>query len=703
MLEFEQIRHFQEYAEALGEAARTECVLLFRFREGLQVFAHSPSKTRLSKLLDFHKDENYIEGLMEDKSLLSSQAIFMDRIPGNSWEAQYSAALVVAVQDLPESAAPDGVLHASVGLFFREKSKKKALHFRSLLLKCVAQLSQELNSLLTNLDQSSLSFPTRMLKTSLKELSELKRALDYSMIVATTDERGVIEHVNGKFCEISGYMREELIGKTHRIVNSGLHPRGFWVQLWSRISKGSIWQGIIRNRKKNGDHYWVKTTIIPFRDSNGRIYQYMSIRVEITDLITTREQLMREKLELKATLENLAKTQQSLQRSARFADLGSMAAGIAHDFNNTLSVVLMGIELCLAQDPDAEISQILQRLRKTSSQASYHARKLLALGRTHKVSREVVYLKEFIEELLVLLRPQARSGSIDLKVEFEAVPEKVNMDPRGMSDVLRNLVLNSIQAMDSEGKCQFVIRIHVSMENSQLRFLVSDNGPGIPVKLRDRVFDPFFTTKNQGVHRGTGLGLAMVFAIVKDYGGEVEIESVCEDDANPLLRFHPFETGTSVLLRIPCEEVIEEEKTFEFQEDLASQFLAQELVLIDDEKYFLHYAKRALEAFGYEKVLIFNGGQEAIDELQSRHQNETELPALVLCDLQMPGVSGLEVFSFLKKIPSKKRPLFIPMTGKGTKDNLKSFEEAGLSLVLEKPFALSKLRKTILSAFSSRI
>lgn len=333
------------------------------------------------------------------------------------------------------------------------------------------------------------------LQARTKDLADVNYALDEAAIVAITDTKGAIKYVNQKFCEISKYSREELLGQDHRIINSGYHPKEFIRNLWVTIANGHIWRGEIRNRAKDGSIYWVDTTIVPFLDDRGKPYQYMAIRYEITERKRT-EELLREQ--------------------AALARLGQMAAVVAHEVKNPIAGIRGALQVIAsrmaAESRDRSVvGDIIARLDGLNR----IVQDLLIFARPRQLRVEPVDLTSLLTSTADLItRDPSLTG---LHVNVSANGAVVQADGEQLQIVFHNILMNAAQAMGGAGNVDVDVRLAAG--GWMLSF--ADHGPGMPPDVRDKAFDAFFTTK----HRGTGLGLPTARRIVEAHGGRIDIDT----------------------------------------------------------------------------------------------------------------------------------------------------------------------------------
>jgi PAS domain S-box-containing protein len=236
---------------------------------------------------------NEKEKWADELIIANKELAFQDEEKGKRAEELGIAIIELAFQDDEKGKRAEELVVANKELIFQNKEKDKR--------------AMELIIANKELNQSE-----KLLKDSLKEVSDYKDALDSTAIIALTDHRGMIKKANPNFCKISKYNEEELIGKDHRILNSGFHSKAFMHDLWQTIAKGKMWKGEIKNKAKDGTFYWVDTTIVPFLDEQGKPYQYLAIRVDITkrvvaDMALEIQNKEREKLAAELVIENYSR------------------------------------------------------------------------------------------------------------------------------------------------------------------------------------------------------------------------------------------------------------------------------------------------------------------------------------------------------------------------------------------------------------
>jgi len=369
----------------------------------------------------------------------------------------------------------------------------------------------------------------KQLQKSQSETLDYKHALDESSIVAITDQKGILKHVNDNFCNISKYSREELLGQDHRIINSGFHSKEFIKNLWVTIANGKIWRGELKNKAKDGTFYWVDTTIVPFLNEKGKPYQYLAIRSDITQRKFAEERLhkINEELEHKVKERTLELTQ-ALEREKELNEMKSRFVSIAsHEFRTPLSAILSStslVEHYTNAEQTEKRAKHIDRIKSSVRNLTNILDDFLSLEKLETGKVEIhnsdFDLKEFIEDVIDEVDGMRKKKNQEIIFSCKGATS-VCYDKKIFRNVMLNLLSNAIKYSFEEKK----IFVNAEVGDNLVTVSVKDQGIGIPEEAKKNLFDKFFRANNATNIQGTGLGLNIVKKYIELLGGNMSFTS----------------------------------------------------------------------------------------------------------------------------------------------------------------------------------
>ncbi|MEK6767725.1 MAG: PAS domain S-box protein, partial [Gemmatimonadota bacterium] len=599
-------------------------------------------------------------------------------------------------------------------------------------------------------EEERLAAHARRATEQLAKLSSVvKQTAD---LVLVTDRAGVIEYVNPAFEALTGYLSEEVVGRTPRIFKSGKYQAPFYDALWKTILAGKTFRAVVVNRKKNGELHTVEKTISPLRDERGEITHFVDTGKDITARERAREAAQRSEASLHSFVENAVfgtyrstragrfvwvnralvemlrydsaeellavdmltglyqqpeerarlierygrverfeglevnwkrkdgtpitvrlsgrtaldpqgkaegfeaivedvtervALEDQLRQSQKMQAVGELAGGMAHDFNNLLTTISANSELLSGElPPDSALAEEVDAIRQAARSGAELTRKLLAFGRRQHLQLQPVDVGAVVTDFERMIRRVIRED-VRMRVIVEEARLVALADPGAIEQVLMNLVTNARDALLSHGTLLVQVRRAVLDEpycearswgraGEYIAIEVSDTGVGMDEQTKRRIFEPFFTTKPAGA--GTGLGMAMVYGLVKQHGGYVDV-------------YTEVGRGTTIRVFLPASAEASERPAAAAAPVLRGG--SETILLVEDEEALRRTTKRVLERHGY-TVLTAADGAEALDAFQA-HRAEI---ALVLSDVVMPRMGGPELLRKLQAAGHRVRFLF---------------------------------------------
>jgi PAS domain S-box-containing protein len=457
-----------------------------------------------------------------------------------------------------------------------------------------------------------------------------------AVIVARAD--GTIEHANDAFLRAAGYSRAELASLTA----ADLAPPGFELtrgNVLEELTEKGMWRGTVERRRRDGTPYHASCTVVALRGRSGQITHLAAVERDISDEISRRDHLV---------------------HTERLSAMGALIAGVAHELNNPLQTILGSAEVLIEEHAVPTGRRELELVRHEAGRAAQIVRNLLAFVRRTTSDRAAADLNEVVRATVDLRRYHLERSNIVVRVELagEALPVLVNREE--IQQVVLNLILNAEQALEPRRGGTIAVRTFARGGGHVVE--VADDGPGISRELRGRIFEPFFTTKDVG--QGTGLGLSISHGIASAHGGSLEL----------LTQHSP---GACFQLTLPAH--LETERAMAPPEDVSGS--TRLALVVEDERPIRLLLRRLLERRGFE-VAEADSGETALAVARDRS------PALVLCDLRMPRMGGIELYRHVCSLRPALSRRFVLMSGHAAPEDGEQLPDVP---TLHKPFTAADL------------
>ena len=480
-----------------------------------------------------------------------------------------------------------------------------------------------------------------------KESEQFASALNESNIITKTDLKGRITYANERFCELSGYTKEELIGKPHNIIRHPDMPSKAFKSMWETIKSKKIFRALIKNKKKNGEAYYADSTVIPILNVDNEIEEYIGVRYDVTELVEAKE---------KAILAQKAKD--------------NFVANMSHELRTPLNSIIGFTKLADKKTDNEEIHKYLKTSLESSNILLELINNILDIskieGGKFSISKHAFFIHENLLQILKPFELECNKKSISYNYDLLIKSDLgLNGDWQRISQIIMNLMSNAVKFTPDGGS----ITVAASYENATFTCCVKDNGIGLSEDAQNRIFKAFeqadsSTTREYG---GTGLGLSISLQLAQMMGGKLTLKSTLGE-------------GSTFKLTLPIESISDDKKQIRKEQDIDSedrQELSGHILVVEDNITNQMLMKIMLEEYGL-TCEVANDGLEAVKMYGNQKYD------LVLMDENMPNMSGTEAMQIIRLNHSDVVPIIV-ITANTMEGDRKKFLDLGMDGFIGKP------------------